>query len=57
MYIYEANKSRLRHPDRIKPGTRIMIPEITEFLADPTPTESNIRQARQLAAQIYGRFK
>ena len=57
VYIYEANKSRLRHPDRIKPGTRIMIPEITEFLADPTPTESNIRQARQLAAQIYGRFK
>lgn len=57
VYIYEANKSRLRHPDRIKPGTRILIPEITEFLADPTPTEVNIRQARQLATLIYGRFK
>ena len=57
VYIYEANKTRLRHPDRIKPGTRILIPEITEFLADPTPTQTNIRQARQLATQIYGRFK
>ncbi len=57
VYIYEANKSGLRNPDRIKPGTRIKIPEITEFLADPTPTEANIRQARRLATQIYGRFK
>ena len=56
VYIYEANKSRLRHPDRIKPGTRILIPEITEFLPDPTPTEANIRQARQLAIQIYDRY-
>lgn len=57
VYIYEANKSHLRHPDRIKPGTQILIPEITEYLVDPTPTDANIRQARQLAAQIYGRFK
>lgn len=56
VYIYEANKSRLRHPDRIKPGTRIMIPEITEYLADPTPTEANILHAKNLAIQIYGRF-
>ncbi|CDE57017.1 putative uncharacterized protein [Prevotella sp. CAG:873] len=57
VYIYEANKTRLRHPDRIKPGTRVMIPEITEFLDDPTPTTTNLRQARQLAIQIYGRFE
>ena len=57
VYIYEANKTHLRHPDRIKPGTRVMIPEITEFLDDPTPTTTNLRQARQLAIQIYGRFE
>lgn len=57
VYIYEANKSRLKHPDRIKPGTRILIPEITDYLSDPTPTEKNIEQARHKAAQIYARYK
>lgn len=57
VYIYEANKSRLKHPNRIKPGTRILIPEITDFLSDPTPTEKNIEQARHKAAQIYARYK
>lgn len=56
VYIYEANKSRLKHPDRIKPGTRILIPEITDYLSDPTPTEKNIEQARHKAAQIYARY-
>ena len=57
VYIYEANKAHLHHPDRIKPGTRILIPEISEYLSDPAPSEANIKQARNLAAQIYARYK
>lgn len=50
VYIYDANK--LRHPDRIKPGTRLLIPYI-EDVRTSADDSVNLARAKQRAAQIY----
>ena len=37
VYIYEANADHLGHPDRIAPGTRLLIPPRSTAAA-PEPT-------------------
>ncbi|MDE6297887.1 MAG: HU family DNA-binding protein, partial [Muribaculaceae bacterium] len=34
-YIYEENKRLLGHPDRIKPGTEVVIPSLSKYGVDP----------------------
>lgn len=55
-YIYEENKSILGHPDRIKPGTRIRIPDIKKYGVDPNNPE-HIKRAKRLGVEIYARYK
>lgn len=55
-YIYEENKSILGHPDRIKPGTRIRIPDIKKYGVDPNNPE-DIKRAKRLGVEIYARYK
>lgn len=55
-YIYEENKAILGHPDRIRPGTKVVIPSLSKYGVDPNNPE-HIRIAKQKGVEIYARFK
>ena len=55
-YIYEENKQILGHPDRIKPGTRVVIPPKEKYGIDPM-NEDCIAKAKQKGEEIYARYK
>lgn len=55
VYIYEENRDRLSHPDRISPGTVVKIPEASKYGIDRDNPESTAR-ARAKAIEIYNRF-
>lgn len=54
-YIYEENKNFLGHPDRIRPGTRVVIPPLSKYGVDPS-NPSDIDKARRKGAEIYARY-
>lgn len=54
-YIYEENKKILGHPDRIKPGTRIVVPPLSKYGVDPKNPE-DIRKAKAMGVKIYARY-
>ena len=56
VYIYEANKEILGHPERTLPGTVVQIPTPASIPANPSNPD-DIRQAKQLASEIYARFQ
>lgn len=56
VYIYEANKDKLRHPDKLAPGTKVMIPPKSSIPSINNPEEAH-RLAEQKAKEIYSRFK
>ncbi|MDE6811873.1 MAG: HU family DNA-binding protein [Muribaculaceae bacterium] len=51
-YIYKENEKILGHPNRIRPGTRIIVPPLSKYGVDPK-NKSHIEKAKQLGAQIY----
>lgn len=55
-YIYEENKAFLRHPDRIKPGTRVVIPPLSKYGVDPNNSD-DLREAKRKGAAIYARYR
>lgn len=54
-YIYEENKDRLGHPDKIKPGTSVVIPDLRKYDIDPE-LPADMEKAKALAKEIYARF-
>ena len=54
-YIYEENKAKLGHPDRIRPGTPIVIPKLSKYGVDPTNT-ADVEKAKQMGVEIYARY-
>lgn len=54
--IYEENKSFLGHPDRIKPGTRVVIPSLSKYGIDPKNPE-HIKEAKRKGIEIYSRYR
>lgn len=53
VFIYEANSDILKHPNRIRPGTRVLIPDLGPHAAlDPDMRA----RARVLATEIYNRY-
>lgn len=54
-YIYLENQSKLGHPDRIKPGTPIVIPNIEKYGVDPKNAK-DIEKAKRLGVEIYKKF-
>ena len=56
VYIYEANKDKLRHPDRIAPGTKVLIPDKSTIPSIDNPAEAR-RLAEAKRKEIYARFK
>lgn len=55
-YIYEENKAFLGHPDRIRPGTRVVIPKLSKYGVNPNNPE-DIRKAKKKGGQIYSRYQ
>ena len=54
-YIYEENKSHIGHPDRIRPGTPIVIPKLSKYGVDPKNPQ-DIERAVKLGTEIYARY-
>lgn len=54
-YIYEENSSILGHPNRIKPGTRIVVPPLSKYGVDAN-NPADIEKAKNKALQIYSRY-
>lgn len=55
-YIYIENESILGHPDRITPGTRVVVPSLSKYGVDPS-NPKDIEAAKQKGKEIYARFK
>lgn len=54
-FIYEANVDKLGHPNRIKPGTVVVIPSIDEIRRGESDAET-LQRAKKLGKEIYARF-
>lgn len=54
-YIYIENEGKLGHPDRIKPGTTVVIPNIEKYGINPS-NPKDIEKARKLGVEIYRKF-
>ena len=54
-YIYEENKAILGHPDRIRPGTPVVIPALSKYGVDPKNKE-DIETAKKMGVEIYARY-
>lgn len=54
--IYEENKSILGHPDRIKPGTAVVVPSLKKYGVDPK-NPAHIKEAKEKGRAIYARYK
>lgn len=55
-YIYIENSSFLGHPDRIKPGTKVVIPDLKKYGVDPNNPD-DIAKAKRKGVEIYSRYK
>lgn len=55
-YIYEENKAILGHPDRIRPGTKVVIPPAEKYGIDADNADC-IAKAKRKGAEIYNRYK
>lgn len=55
-YIYEENKSFLGHPDRIRPGTRVVVPPLSKYGVSVS-SPADLKTAKQKGIEIYARYK
>ena len=55
-YIYLENEAILGHPDRITPGTKVKVPDLSKYGVNPANKE-DVQKAKQKALEIYSRFK
>lgn len=55
-YIYLENESILGHPDRITPGTRVVVPPLEKYGVS-TQNKEDVAAAKKKAQEIYARFK
>lgn len=55
-YIYKENEKILGHPDRIKPGTKVKVPDLAKYGVNPNKA-SDVAKAKKLAVEIYARYK
>lgn len=54
--IYEENNKILGHPDRIKPGTRVVVPRLSKYSINPSDPE-DIKRIKAKGIEIYSRYK
>ena len=54
--IYEENEKILGHPDRIRPGTRVVVPPLSKYGIDPKDKDQ-IKAVKEKGNKIYARYK
>ncbi|MDE6649055.1 MAG: HU family DNA-binding protein [Muribaculaceae bacterium] len=54
-FIYEENKAKLGHPDRIRPGTPVVIPKLSKYGIDASRPE-DVDKAKKMGVEIYARY-
>jgi len=55
-YIYEENKAILGHPDRIRPGTRVVVPPLSKY-GVRADNKSDELAAKRKGVEIYSRYR
>lgn len=55
-YIYMENSAFLGHPDRIRPGTKVVVPPLSKYGVDPN-NPADIAKAKKKGQEIYDRYK
>lgn len=55
VYIYEENRSKLGHPDKIAPNTVVIIPPAEKYDIRPNDPES-VRRALEKSEEIYSSY-
>lgn len=55
-YIYIENQSILGHPDRITPGTQVVVPDLSKYGVDPNRPE-DVAEAKRKAQEIYAKYR
>lgn len=55
-FIYEENKAKLGHPDRIKPGTPVVIPSAAKYGIDASNPDC-VARARKMGVEIYAKYE
>lgn len=53
--IYEENKAKLGHPDRIRPGTPVVIPKLSKYGVDPF-NRKDVEKIKNMGIEIYARY-
>ena len=54
-YIYEENRVKFGHPDKIRPGSGVVIPNLKKYGVDPN-NPADVEKAKKLAKEIYARY-
>lgn len=54
-YIYEENRVKFAHPDRITPGTGVVVPNLNKYGVNPN-NPADVQKAKELGKEIYARF-
>lgn len=54
-YIYKENEKILGHPDRIRPGTKVVVPPLSKYGINPD-NKADIDKAKKLGNEIYARY-
>ncbi len=54
--IYKENQAFLGNPDRITPGTKVVIPPLSKYKVDPLNPE-DVKKMKQEGVAIYAKFK
>lgn len=55
-FIYDENRDHLGHPDRIKPGTKVIIPPASKYNIDANDPKC-VERAKKRGAEIYAKYK
>lgn len=55
-YIYKENEAILGHPNRITPGTQVVVPDLKKYGVDPN-NKDDVKEAKRLGHEIYSRYK
>lgn len=54
--IYEENKDILGHPDKIRPGTKVAIPELSKYGINPK-NRDDVKKVKAKGVEIYKKYK
>lgn len=54
-YIYKENHAILGHPDRIRPGTKVVVPSLSKYGVSVN-NPKDIATAKRLGVEIYSRY-